>query len=112
MDNGGPSIQVGQPAQDALGREHDVELPIEHVREVVDVGADEPRIQPQLVVQRPGEIDRGVGEVDTCSGCATFLISPAWSGGPSMRSRRRDTVILHTKGLLPQTAVDVLQSTC
>ena len=64
MDDRGPLSQVGQPAQDAVRREDDVEFFVQHVGQVVHVGADEAGVSPNLVVQGASEVYGGVGEVD------------------------------------------------
>jgi len=43
-----PAVQVGQPRQHAIGRDHDVELALEHIGQVVKVGADKARVDVQL----------------------------------------------------------------
>jgi hypothetical protein len=59
-----PLAHVRQPADDAVRREDDVELAVEVPRQVVDVGADEARVDAQLGRQRFRLLDRRLGEVD------------------------------------------------
>ena len=67
-DDPGPGVEVRQPADRADTRVDDVESFLEQIGQVVDVCADESDAQAQLVVQRPGEVDGGVGNVDTGRG--------------------------------------------
>jgi len=54
----GPAVQVGQPRQHAIGRDHDVELSIEHIRHVVEVGADKTSLDIELFGERASHRDR------------------------------------------------------
>ena len=59
-----PAGEIGQPAQDTVRGEHDVELLVERRRRVVHVRNDEPG--RDLEIRREGArlLDRGLGEVD------------------------------------------------
>ena len=60
----GPRPEIGQPHEHAQGGGHHVEPLLEHLRQIIDVGADEAGIQSQLLVQTARQVDRGTREVD------------------------------------------------
>ena len=64
-DQLGPGDEVGKPVEDPHGRIDDVEFVIENLREVVNVGPDEPGIEAKLAVQLPRQANGFVGEVDS-----------------------------------------------
>src|SRR2546430_9255806 len=70
-----PSVEVRQPTEHAAGRVHDVELSVEIVREVIDVGLNETRTQADILREGAGLGDRRGGEID--AGDARAQAGPA-----------------------------------
>ena len=63
-DHPRPALQVRQPPQDPVGREHDIELTAEPGGEVVEVAVDEGGRDAHLPGQSPRRPDRLFGEID------------------------------------------------
>src|SRR5688500_8747306 len=61
----GPAFEVWQPADHAIGREYDVERPVQHLRQVIHAAFDEPRVDSKLRCQRTRLLHCRAREVDT-----------------------------------------------
>ena len=64
MDDRGPPIEVRKSAQDAKGREDDIEFLVQRVGQGKCVGPDKPRVGTDFIVLGAGEVYRDVGEVN------------------------------------------------